>query len=67
MLSAFDNVYGTAADYCIVDVANVRPLPENADLELGRLTDADGSPSGGNAVLQIAAVAEGGVLEARAR
>ncbi len=35
MLSAFDNVYGTAADYCIVDVANVRPLPENADLELG--------------------------------
>ena len=35
MLSAFDNVYGTAAEYCIVDVANVRPLPENADLELG--------------------------------
>ena len=24
MLSAFDNVYGTAADYVIVDVANVR-------------------------------------------
>jgi len=35
MMAAFDNVYGTAADYCIVDVARVRHLPADASLELG--------------------------------
>lgn len=35
MLASFDNVYGTAAEYCIVDVSRVRPLPAGADLELG--------------------------------
>lgn len=35
MLSAFDSVYGTAADYCIVDVGRVRALPSDASLELG--------------------------------
>lgn len=35
MLSASDSVYGTAAEYCVVDVARVRTLPESASLELG--------------------------------
>ena len=35
MLAAFDSVYGTAAEYCIVDVSLVRPLPESVTLELG--------------------------------
>ena len=35
MLSSLDSVYGTAAEYCIVDVSKVRPLPASASLELG--------------------------------
>ena len=35
MLSSFDSVYGTAAEYCIVDVSKVRTLPASASLELG--------------------------------
>lgn len=35
MMAAFDSVYGTAAEYCIVDVARVRTLPADVDLELG--------------------------------
>jgi NADPH2:quinone reductase len=35
MLAAFDSIYGTAAEYCIVDVGLVRTLPESVSLELG--------------------------------
>jgi NADPH2:quinone reductase len=35
MLAAFDSVYGTAAEYCVVDVGLVRTLPESAPFELG--------------------------------
>ena len=35
MMAALDSVYGTAADYCIVDVSRVRRLPADASLELG--------------------------------
>jgi len=35
MLAASDSVYGTAAEYCVVDVKNVRSLPADASLELG--------------------------------
>jgi len=35
MLAASDSVYGTAAEYCVVDVGLVHPLPEGVDLALG--------------------------------
>jgi len=35
MMAAVDNVYGTAAEYCIVDISAVRTLPADASLELG--------------------------------
>jgi NADPH:quinone reductase len=35
MLAAFDSVYGTAAEYCVVDVGLVRALPESVSFELG--------------------------------
>lgn len=35
MLAAFDSVYGTAAEYCVVDVGLVRALPESVPFELG--------------------------------
>lgn len=35
MLAAFDSVYGTAAEYCIVDVGQVRRMPDSVDLALG--------------------------------
>ena len=35
MMGSFDSVYGTAAEYCVVDVSRVRPLPAAVDLELG--------------------------------
>jgi NADPH2:quinone reductase len=35
MLAAFDSVYGTAAEYCVVDVGLVRPLPDSVSFELG--------------------------------
>lgn len=34
-LAASDSVNGTAAEYCVVDVTNVRSLPADASLELG--------------------------------
>lgn len=35
MQAAKDSVYGTAAEYCIVDVSMVRRLPDSVDLALG--------------------------------
>lgn len=35
MFAASDSVYGTAADYCVVDVNRVRRLPDGIDLALG--------------------------------
>ncbi len=35
MLAASDSVYGTAAEYCVVDVGLVRALPESIPFELG--------------------------------
>jgi NADPH2:quinone reductase len=35
MLSSFDSVYGTAAEYCIVDVSKVRSLPDSVSMEHG--------------------------------
>ena len=35
MFAASDSVYGTAAEYCVVDVDRVRRLPEGSDLALG--------------------------------
>ena len=35
MLAAFDSVYGTAAEYCVVDVGLVHALPDSVDLALG--------------------------------
>lgn len=35
MLSADNNSYGTAAEYCIVDVKHVHPLPTDTSFELG--------------------------------
>lgn len=35
MLAAMDSVYGTAAEYCVVDVGLVRTLPDSIDLALG--------------------------------
>ncbi len=35
MLAASDSVYGTAAEYCVVDVGLVRPLPASVDFAMG--------------------------------
>ena len=35
MMATVDSVYGTAAEYCVVDVSRVRPLPAAVDLEFG--------------------------------
>jgi NADPH2:quinone reductase len=35
MLAASDSVYGTAAEYCVVDVGLVRQLPDSVDFALG--------------------------------
>lgn len=35
MLAASDSVYGTAAEYCVVDVGLVRALPDSVDFALG--------------------------------
>ena len=35
MMATVDSVHGTAAEYCVVDVSRVRPLPAAVDLEFG--------------------------------
>ena len=35
MLAASDSIYGTAAEYCVVDVGLVRALPESVSFEMG--------------------------------